>query len=117
MLSTSDYAWTPTTQITTDAQTQISFQATLTSTGDLSPRVTDVSVSTSFGRPVTVLDDSCVGHAIPVGTTCTITVDYDPAGLTADAPTLVDAVNVDLTTNSGLSRPFAQPIQVTGVDD
>ena len=52
-----------------------------------------------------------------MGTTCTITLDYDPTGLTADVPTLVDTVNVGLTTNSGLSHPFAQPIQVTGVDD
>ena len=117
MHSTSDYVWTPVTQITTDAQTPVSFQATLTSTGNRNLRVVGSNLYTNTGEPVTVLDDSCVGQTIWVGQTCTMTLNYDPAGLVSETTTVLDAVHIDLTTNSGLAHPFTQSISVTGVSD
>jgi len=115
--NTSDYVWTPVTQITTDAQTPVSFQATLTSTGNLDLHVIGSNVYTNTGQPVTVLDDSCLGQTIGVGQSCTITLSYDPTALVSETTTVLDAVHVDLTTNSGIAHPFTQSISVTGVND
>jgi hypothetical protein len=115
--STSDYVWTPVAQITTDAQTPVSFQATLTSTGNLNLDVIGSSIYTSAGGAVTVLDDGCTGQTILVGQSCTITLNYDPTGLVSELTTVLDSVQVDLTTDAGVEHPFAQPITVTGVSD
>jgi hypothetical protein len=116
--NTADYVWTPVSQITTDARTPISFQATLTSTGNLNLDITGSTVYTSTGAAVTVLGDTCTGQAILPGQSCTITLSYDPTGLVSDTGTVFDTVTVELTTNSGKAQvPFTQSIFVTGVND
>jgi len=116
--NTADYVWMPVSQITTDAQTPASFQATLTSTGNLSLDVTGSNIYSGLGASVTVLGDTCTGQAILPGQSCTITLSYDPSGLVSDTGTAFDTISIEISTNSGRSQaPFTQSIFVTGVND
>jgi hypothetical protein len=94
MHSAADYVWAAAAQITTDAATPISFQATLTSTGDRPLFPMGVTAGSGWGQTVTVLDDGCDGYSIQPGRTCTITFAYDGSGIVADAPSVVDTVSV-----------------------
>lgn len=112
-----DYSWTTTQEIVTDENVPVSFQATLTSTGDLPLSVNSAITSTaligSSGIPpgsVTVLTDSCIGQTLSPAGVCVVTGEYYPTRL--DEPVLyVSSVVISLTTNAPLHK-FTQLMYV-----
>jgi uncharacterized repeat protein (TIGR03803 family) len=79
---------------------------TIKSDGDL-PLTVFAMQTTALRATATVNGTTCSG-AIPVGSTCTITVTYDPSALSSPTGLAYDTLDVRLLTDAGQTHDFLQ---------
>ena len=118
------YSWTGSGgyAVIPDAVTTIT--ATLTSDGDLPLQLTKANVvanasgsSTPSAGTASVSATTCA-TSVPVGTTCTVTVNYKPTAIRCvGSPYGYAYTNIDLSlvTNTGQRTDFTEGFTVTGV--
>jgi hypothetical protein len=108
-----DYTWAAANYLSAGTLSVVTFQATLTSTGDRPLSVssaTATSALASGGTPikVQVTGISCLGQPLASGSICTISGTYDATAVSADDPiTLYDTLKVDVSSNSGIAHEFS----------
>jgi hypothetical protein len=113
-----DYSWAAANSLSATNLSPATFQATLTSTGDLPLTVSGANVSSSLAAggtaiKVKVTGNTCAGQTVPNGSICTISGTYDATVLTADDPiTVYDTLLINVITNSGNSHQLSLRVYV-----
>jgi hypothetical protein len=79
---------------------------TLKSDGDVPLDIAAVAPSAQLAA-VTLKSTTCIGQ-IAVGKTCSVTLTYDPTGLSSATGLAYDTLRVDLTSNAGEAHDFIQ---------
>lgn len=87
-------------------QTPYTFTITLKSDGDLPLTVFGAQAS-AVAAQATVNSTTCSG-AIPVGSTCSVTVTYDPSALRSPTGLAYDTLDVKVLTDAGQAHDFVQ---------
>ncbi len=115
----SHYTWVTSNAYQVLPQAVTSFSLTLKSDGDFPLNVTGAPSLTSLVSKVAVTNNTCTG-AIAVGSTCSITVSYDPTGLNTPSGLAYDTLTVGIVSDAGQASEFIQSytLQVAvSVDD
>jgi hypothetical protein len=101
------YSWlTSNAYAVLQQQTPYTFAITLRSDGDL-PLTVFGTQATALRATATVIATTCTG-AIPVGSTCSVTVTYDPSALSSPTGLAYDTLDVNVISDAGLTHDFTQ---------
>lgn len=108
------YTWTTPQTALVLPQSPHQVQATLVSDGDYAVTITKVTVSALVAR-ATILSNTCQGK-IAAGTSCTVTVNYDPSAITVTSdstnPVVHDTLTIGVVASSHVSPDFVQKYTV-----
>jgi uncharacterized repeat protein (TIGR03803 family) len=109
----SHYTWLTPSPYAVIAQAVTTITLTLKSDGDMPLSVVSAQASAAAGLP-SVTGSTCIG-AIPGGSTCTVTVRYDPTRLKSPTGLAYDTLTVHLAGDAGLAVDWIQryTIQLT----
>jgi hypothetical protein len=108
----SHYYWvTPNTYRVLSKQTPINIVLTLASNGDAPLNVSAVSASALTAK-IHVSSTTCKG-AIAVGSTCTVTLKYNPFLLGSPSGLAYDTITVHLNSDAGQVNDFVQSFTIT----
>ena len=108
----SHYSWLSSNANAPIQPAPYTFTATLTSDGDVPLHVSSVTVS-AVHAPAVVNGTTCNGQ-IAVGSSCSITVTYDPSGLCSPPSGLVhDRLVVSVTSDAGQANDMIQSYTIS----
>jgi len=102
----SHFSWLTPNPYTVLSQTVYTVTATLKSDGDMPLSISSVQASALRGI-VTVSSNTCTGQ-IPVGSTCAVTVTYDPTRLRSATGLAYDTLDISVISDAGQFRDFVQ---------
>ena len=102
----SHYSWVTSNAYTVLQQMVYTITVTLASDGDLPLNISAVDTSV-LNANVTVTGNTCVG-LIPVGSSCSVTVVYDPTKLRSATGLAYDTLNIGVTSDAGQAPAFIQ---------
>jgi hypothetical protein len=102
----SHYSWITSNTYAVLQQTPFTFIATLASDGDLPLAISAVEVS-ALHAATSIQSTTCIGE-IPAGSTCGVTLLYDPTKLRSPTGLAYDTLNIGVTADSGQSPAFIQ---------
>src|SRR6266403_295355 len=102
----SHFSWLTPNPYTVLSQTVYTVTATLKSDGDMPLSISSVRASTLRGI-VTVSSNTCTGQ-IPVGSTCAVSVTYDPTRLRSATGLAYDTLDISVISDAGQVRDFVQ---------
>ena len=102
----SHYSWTTSNAYAVLQQALYTFTATLLSDGDVPLQISALAASALHGGAV-VDSTTCIG-SVPVGTTCTVTVSYDPTQLRSPSGLAYDTLDINVTSDSEHAYDFIQ---------
>ena len=114
----SHYTWQTSNAYMVLTQSLYTFTAVLASDGDLPLNILAVGASVLSGKAA-VNSTNCVGQT-PVGSTCSITVTYDPTKLRSATGLAYDTLTIAVTSDAGQGHNFVQSYTITvkkSVDD
>ncbi len=114
----SHFSWLTPNPYTVLSQTVYTVTATLKSDGDMPLSISSVQASALRGI-VTVSSNTCTGQ-IPVGSTCAVTVTYDPTRLRSATGLAYDTLDISVISDAGQVRDFVQSYTIvlnTPTDD
>jgi uncharacterized repeat protein (TIGR03803 family) len=100
------YAWLTPNPYTVVPQALITVIATLTSNGDIPLSVSSVQAAAVAGQ-ITVTSTTCSGE-IPVGSTCSVTIAYDPTRLRSTTGLAYDTLSIHVNSDAGQTLDFVQ---------
>uniref|UniRef100_Q01U41 Uncharacterized protein n=1 Tax=Solibacter usitatus (strain Ellin6076) TaxID=234267 RepID=Q01U41_SOLUE len=107
----SHYTWQTSNAYMVLTQSLYTFTAVMVSDGDLPLNVASVGASALAGK-ATVNSTNCVGQT-PVGSTCSITVTYDPTKLSSATGLAYDTLTIAVTSDAGQGHNFVQSYTIT----
>jgi uncharacterized repeat protein (TIGR03803 family) len=100
------YAWiTPNARLVLQ-QALYTFTATLQSDGTGPLNISSVQAS-AFNGTATLSSTTCVGQ-LPVGSTCAVTVNYDPTNLFSVSGLAFDTLTISVVSDAGVAQNFVQ---------
>src|SRR5882762_9260688 len=114
----SHFSWLTPNPYTVLSQTVYTVTATLKSDGDMPLSISSVQASALRGI-VAVSSNTCTGQ-IPVGSTCAVTVTYDPTRLRSATGLAYDTLDISVISDAGQVRDFVQSYTIvlnTPTDD
>jgi hypothetical protein len=114
----SHFSWLTPNPYTVLSQTLYTVTASLESDGDMPLSISSVQASALQGI-VTVISNTCTGP-IPVGSTCTVSVTYDPTRLRSATGLAYDTLDISVISDAGQVRDFVQSYTIvlnTPTDD
>jgi uncharacterized repeat protein (TIGR03803 family) len=102
----SHYSWLTPAPYAVLQQALYTVTATLASDGDLPLSIAGVQAS-ALGGAATVSSTTCSGQ-MPVRSTCTVTVTYDPTRLRSATGLAYDTLNISVASDAGQTHDFVQ---------
>src|SRR6267378_4243088 len=102
----SHFSWLTPNPYTVLSQTVYTVTATLKSDGDMPLSISSVRASALRGI-VTVSSNTCTGQ-IPVGSTCAVSVTYDPTRLRSATGLAYDTLDISVISDAGQVNDFVQ---------
>jgi hypothetical protein len=107
----SHYSWQTSNAYLVLTQSRYTFTAVLASDGDIALNISSAAASALKGTAA-VNSTNCVGQT-PVGSTCSLTVTYDPTKLRSATGLAYDTLTIAITSDAGQGQNFVQSYTIT----